>query len=156
MDRAVSFLSRTSNVEPEDPAARAANIRALRRAFEEKEAAKERKLEKVEMKRRDTVELKRQKKEEKQRRKSSVSDKSRGRRSTNTLPDGSPLSEKAVAGTEYSRYKPVHQLSLPIQGGQGGESTETRVKTDVSKTKAAKGVWMRFRAWSKTRMLSCY
>ncbi|KAL1304550.1 hypothetical protein AAFC00_003528 [Neodothiora populina] len=163
IDRAVGFLSRSP--EPEDPAARAANIRALRRAFEEKEAAKARKLEKLEMKRRDTAEMKRSRKEDRDRRRSeaddrthhqsSFEDKVNRRRSTNAVAEASPLDEK-MAGTEYSRHSPVPTLSLPIQGGQGGAASETRVHTEVSKTKAAKSHWVRFRAWSKTRMLSCY
>lgn len=154
IDRAVSFLSRTS--EPEDPSSRAANIRALRRAFEEKEAAKERKLEKAEMKRRDTFETKRQKQEEQQRRKSEVSDRLRNRRSANSTPDDNDMNEKVI-GTEYSRHAPKHDLGLPITGGENGvEDSETRVKTEVSKTKAAKGVVVRFRAWVRTRLLNCY
>ena len=158
IDKAVSFLSRAS--EPEDPAARAANIRALRRAFEEKQAAKERKMEKVEMKRRDTAEMKRMKKEDERRRKSEASEeKSRLRKSTSTnmtKQTQTPMFDEKVAGKEYSRQSPVHRLSLPILGGESGAAAESRTKTDVSKTKAARGVWVRFRAWSKTRMLSCY
>ena len=163
-DRAVGFLSRTS--EPEEPSARAANIRAARRAFEEREAAKERKMEKTQMKRRDTADMKQARKDEFQRRRSEASDdRVHRRRSTNTHSTTTTTtppreitepSEKAVAGTEYSRHSPVNRLSLPVQGLESGASTETRVKTEVSKTKAAKGVWVRFCAWSKTRMLSCY
>lgn len=115
------------------------------------------------MKRRDTAETKRSKKEERQRRKSeaydeksrlSVEEKVRRHKSTSKVTQNAELSEK-MAGTEYSRHTPVPDLSLPILGGQGG-SAEFKVKTDVSKTKVAKGHWVRFRAWSKTRMLSCY
>lgn len=137
-DRAVSLFSRTTS-EPEDPAARAANIRALRRAFEEKEAAKERKLEKMEMKKRDRA-----------------STKGSGNTTHRRSEDMMNYSEK-MAGTEYSRHNSTPDISLPIQGRQsGGAGEEYRVKTEVSKTKQAKGFWVRFQAWTKTRLLSCY
>lgn len=155
IDRAVSFLSRTSVSEPEDPTARADKIKALRRAFDEKEAAKERKLEKLETKRRDTLEMRRAKRDEKHRWRSDAEPRRRkSTRSMNT-PDDTPDMDEKVAGPEYSRHSPVHRLSLPVQGSESGEA-DIKIHKEVSKTKAAKGVWVRFNAWRKTRMLSCY
>lgn len=149
-DKAFSFLSRSTELQ-EDPAARAASIRAARRAFEEKEAAKDRKLAKEQIKRRDTEEKQRAKKEDKQRRKSETSD--RHRRSRSDSGNTAIINEK-VPGKEYSNFAPVHNLSLPVHG-QHVPAAPTRANADLSKTKVAKGGWMRFMAWTRTRLLSC-
>lgn len=150
-----AFTRSVRNAEPEDPATRAANIRALRRAFEEKQAAKERKYEKEELKRRDTEETKRAKKEDWQRRKSETIERIRHRRSTSGSLSLGGFNEKAASDQARPNHRQTLSLSLPIQGVLDEES-ELRAKTEMSKTKAAKSVWVRFRAWSRTRMLNCY
>lgn len=153
-DKAVSFLSRASEQQEEGPASRAASIRAARRAFEEKEAAKDRKLAKEQSKRRDTEEKQRAKKEDKQRRKSEASDRTRHRRSRSDSGNAAVINEK-MPGKEYSDFAPVHNRSLPVQGDFTAPPAPTRANTDLSKTKVAKGGWMRFMAWTRTRLLSC-
>ncbi|KAK4947971.1 hypothetical protein LTR66_014146 [Elasticomyces elasticus] len=142
-DKPFSFLSRGSDLD--DPATRAAQIGAARRAFEEKEAAKERKAEKEELRRRDQEERKQARYEERALRKSETSERSRskarkgktssmGGRSTITVE-----SEK-VGGREYADIAATHDRSLPVPGVAGGRA-EQRVRTELSKKKAVKSRW---------------
>ncbi|GAB7353933.1 hypothetical protein MBLNU459_g4540t1 [Dothideomycetes sp. NU459] len=145
-DKAISLFSRTSE-QQEDAAARAASIRAARRAFEEREAAKERKLEQEQ--------VKRAKREEKQRRKSEAYEGARHCRSRSDSGNATLIIDE-MSSKEYSNFAPVHTSSLPVQGEHGGiAAPPARANTDLSKTKVAKGGWMRFMAWTRTRLLSC-
>lgn len=146
IDKAFSFITRTS--EPEDAASRAAAIRAARKAFEEKEAAKEQKYEKEEMKRRASV----LKKEERKWRKSEAPRLSMTSNGSNSIVVDE---EKAVAGTDYASQAPAHDRSLPIQGEHSGAPTVPVSPPTPSKTKQAKGGWNRFLAWTRTRLLDC-
>ncbi|KAI5208749.1 hypothetical protein AUEXF2481DRAFT_6459 [Aureobasidium subglaciale EXF-2481] len=146
IDKAFSFITRTS--EPEDAASRAAAIRAARRAFEEKEAAKDRKYEKEDVKRRASV----IKKEERKWRKSDPRASMTSNGSNSIVVD----EEKAVAGTDYATQTPAHDLSLPIQGDQSGAAPTVPISPPApSKTKQAKGGWNRMLAWTRTRLLNC-
>lgn len=146
IDKAFSFITRTS--EPEDAASRAAAIRAARRAFEEKEAAKDRKYEKEEVKRRASV----IKKEERKWRKSDPRASMTSNGSNSIVVD----EEKAVAGTDYATQTPAHDLSLPIQGDHSGAAPTVPLSPPPpSKTKQAKGGWNHFLAWTRTRLLNC-
>ena len=132
IDKAFSFITRTS--EPEDAASRAAAIRAARRAFEEKEAAKDRKYEKEEVKRRASV----IKKEERKWRKTDPRASMTSNGSNSIVVD-----EKAVAGTDYATQTPAHDLSLPIQGDHSGAAPIVPLSPpSPSKTKQAKGGWL--------------
>jgi hypothetical protein len=145
IDKAFSFITRTS--EPEDAASRAAAIRAARRAFEEKEAAKDRKYEKEEVKRRASV----IKKEERTWRKPNPRTSMTSNGSNSIVVD-----EKAVAGADYATQTPAHDLSLPIQGDYSGAAlTVPHSPPSPSKTKQAKGGWNRVLAWTRTRLLDC-
>ena len=145
IDKAFSFITRTS--EPEDAASRAAAIRAARRAFEEKEAAKDRKYEKEEVKRRASV----IKKEERTWRKPNPRASITSNGSNSIVVD-----EKAVAGADYATQTPAHDLSLPIQGDYSGAAlTVPHSPPSPSKTKQAKGGWNRVLAWTRTRLLDC-
>jgi len=145
IDKAFSFITRTS--EPEDAASRAAAIRAARRAFEEKEAAKDRKYEKEEVKRRASV----IKKEERKWRKTDPRASMTSNGSNSIVVD-----EKAVAGADYATQTPAHDLSLPIQGDYSGAAPTVPLSPpSPSKTKQAKGGWNRILAWTRTRLLDC-
>lgn len=83
-----------------------------------------------------------------------------GRPSRDVGPDGGAGegNEKGVgvAGAEYESYAPAHEFSMPIQGRKAGGSEEGKVgRMDVTKTKKAKGRWVRFLAWLRTRFLRC-
>jgi hypothetical protein len=146
IDKAFSFITRTS--EPEDAASRAAAIRAARRAFEEKEAAKDRKYEKEEVKRRASV----IKKEERKWRKTDPRESMTSNGSNSIVVD----EEKAVAGTDYATQIPTHDLSLPILGDHSGAAPTVPLSPpSPSKTKQAKGGWNRVLAWTRTRLLDC-
>ncbi|KAG9879203.1 hypothetical protein KCU94_g21207, partial [Aureobasidium melanogenum] len=133
---------------PEDAASRAAAIRAARKAFEEKEAAKDRKYEKEEVKRRASV----IKKEERKWRKADPRSSMTSNGSNSIVVD----EEKAVAGADYATQTPAHDLSLPIQGDfSGAAPTVPLSPPSPSKTKQAKGGWNRFLAWTRTRLLNC-
>lgn len=149
IDKAFSFITRTS--EPEDAASRAAAIRAARRAFDEKEAAKELKYEQEEVKRRASVLKKEEKKEERKRRKSEVPRMSITSNGSNDLID----EEKAVGSTSYACQPRTHSLSLPIQGETSGAPLVPLSPPMPSKTKQARGGWNHFLAWTRTRLLNC-
>ncbi|KAG9724861.1 hypothetical protein KCU73_g13317, partial [Aureobasidium melanogenum] len=150
IDKAFSFITRTS--EPEDAASRAAAIRAARKAFEEKEAAKDLKYEKEEVKRRASV----IKKEERKWRKTDPRASMTSNGSNSIVVDEVVDEEKAVAGADYATQTPAHDLSLPIQGDYSGAAPTVPLSPpSPSKTKQAKGGWNRFLAWTRTRLLNC-
>jgi hypothetical protein len=145
IDKAVSFLHRGKSHDDVDPeAARAASIRALRAAYNEKEEAKEAKYEREAQKQAD----RRAKKEERQRRKSD------GASSTNPVRSHSATTEKAdVMGKAYDDYNVTHASSLPKTTN---EKTRPRGSTNTSTSsnnRNAKSTWVRFLAWLKTRFL---
>lgn len=146
IDKAFSFLSRTS-VDHDEPVSRAAAIRAARKAFEEKEAAKELKYEQEEIKRKESV----LKKEQRQRRKSEAPNRLSA---ASNASNNNSIDEKVV-GAEYESHFPAHDLSLPIQGKESIAAPTSSSAPQPSKTKVAKGGWNRVLAWTRTRLLNC-
>lgn len=144
-DKAFGFI-RGGRDSPVDPASRAASIRAARQAYQEKEAAKERKAEKEAMKQADRDNRKKSKQEERHRRKSDVKEK-RSRSVSN---------EKMmtpVAGREYSNYTPAHSRSLPARVATVDLNKEMRTAPQVTTRRAAKSRWLAFVTWFRTRLL---
>ena len=145
LDRAMSFVSRRSDP---DPAGRDERIRAARRKFEEKEASKDRKVETIAFKRRESELAKSAKKQERQRRKSEASEKPRLTKSKSKKELGRRSSE--LKGRRYDENKIT---ALPTHGLEPGKS-EGPARTQTTSS-ASRGGWSRFSAWFQTRMLSC-
>jgi hypothetical protein len=144
IDKAVSFLYRGKSIDELDAAAsRAASIRALRAAYNEKEEAKEAKYEKEAMKQAS----KRAKKEERQRRKSDAA--SARVRSESGADSGNTKTE--IVGKAYADYNNTHTSSLPKV-----EASRPKVGTNASRgssNRGAKSTWVKFLAWLRTRFL---
>jgi hypothetical protein len=145
-DKAFGFI-RGGRDSPVDAASRAASIRAAREAFQEKEAAKERK---HDMEIYKQAEKQYKKTEHKQRKAEEMQEKKRAR-------SISDINEKAsrpsIGGRQYSDHRHAHSSTLPKpvptvhyeKRGAGGPK--------VTKSREAKGWWLRFVTWLKTRML---
>ncbi|OCK77352.1 hypothetical protein K432DRAFT_284506, partial [Lepidopterella palustris CBS 459.81] len=144
-DKALGFI-RGGRDSPVDPASRAASIRAARQAYQEKEAAKERKAEEDAMKKADRDSRKKSKQEERQRRKSDAAEKRT--RSISNEKVATP-----VAGKEYSNYTPAHSRSLPARVATVEHDKEVRAAPKVTTRRAAKGRWLAFVTWFRTRLL---
>ncbi|OCL08164.1 hypothetical protein AOQ84DRAFT_364364 [Glonium stellatum] len=144
-DKAFGFI-RGGRDSPVDPASRAASIRAARQAYQEKEAAKERKAEKEAMKQADRDIRKKTKQDERLRRKSDAQEK-RSRSVSNekmTTP---------IPGREYSNYTPAHSRSLPARVATVDPNKEMRTTPQVTTRRAAKSRWLAFVTWFRTRLL---
>jgi archaellum component FlaD/FlaE len=130
-----------------DAASRAASIRAAREAFQEKEAAKERK---HDMEIYKQAEKQYKKTEHRQRKAEEVQEKKRARSISDT---NEKTSRPSIGGRQYSDHRHAHSSTLPKpvptvhyeKRGAGGPK--------VTKSREAKGWWLRFVTWLKTRML---
>ena len=155
IDKAFSFVSRKSDP---DPQARDERIRAARRKFEEKEAHKDRKWQRDQIKRRETDESKREQRQERQRRKSEASERTRTSKSNHSSPRKKERDEQAdnekFQSRSYDEHRPAHAMSLPRQGREAGAS-EKKYRVAERKPRAAQSGWVRFSAWFHTRLLSC-
>ncbi|KAF2115124.1 hypothetical protein BDV96DRAFT_93972 [Lophiotrema nucula] len=153
-DKAFGFI-RGGRDSPVDAASRAASIRAARQAFAEKEVAKERKHEKVEIKQAERDYRKQYKKDERQRRKSDAHDTrphNRGRSISDSNTNDKSTPRPSIGGRQYSDHRQAHASTLPISIAIG-EEKRTNTMPQVTKSRAAKGRWLRFVAWFKTRLL---
>ncbi|KAF2735744.1 hypothetical protein EJ04DRAFT_183808 [Polyplosphaeria fusca] len=151
-DKAFGWV-RPGRDSPVDPASRAASIRAARQAFNEKEAGKERKYEKTAMKKEEKDFRKQYKKEERDRRVSESHDRKEHNRarSTSDSNEKSSTPRPSVGGRQYSDHRQTHNSTLPKHIISSEKRTNTAPK--VTKSRAAKGRWLRFVAWFKTRLL---
>jgi len=131
--------------DPPDPASRAASIRAARLAFTEKEAAKARKAEEEELKAANRQIRKREKREDGHRRKSSVKEEDGARFNA--------INEKtlAVPGREHSDLTPVPSHQIPPPEPVDGPGP-VRANTQSSAKHVAKGRWVGFWIWLRTRV----
>jgi len=174
-DKALSYMSRRSDPEHET---RDERIRAARRKFEEKEANKDRKVEKGALKRRETEEARTAKKRDRQRRKSETSSSFDRTRATRDGPEarssGAALLRKAKPPTtedppdeklrarSYEANRPANAASLPRRGREPGAAASEEKKgargdrtVRRGKGRVAQSSWVRFSAWLRTRMLGC-
>ena len=161
IDKAFSFVSRRS----EETTTRDERIRAARQKFEEKEANKDRRLEREALKRRETDEAKSSNEQARQIRKSEASERARVTKpnrkgvlkaSPKKTPRPDEFDEK-LASRSYDQYRPSHDASLPRQGQEAGMSEKTTHAQDrkACKTATPQSGWIRFSAWFQTRMLDC-
>lgn len=160
IDKAFSFVSRKSDVEN---TTRDERIREARRKFEEKEAEKTRKAEKEAHKKQQHERTKSVRQEERQVRKSAQLDRNDSRRpsvvnvtlrkSRKSMAKDS-MDEKFDA-RPYEAYAESNEASLPVRGKKAGSSEKTPATVHEYRAKPAKGSWMKFETWVRTRVSSC-
>lgn len=144
LDRAFTFVK--GKESPVDPASRAASIRAARLAYQEKEEAKERKLEQDALKQAHRDKRKKSKQHERQRKQSDAQERPKLR--TNLSSEKTP---EEIGGREYSAYNPAHDRSLPLQVPTLHKDGARR-EAGTSKRPVQSG-WLSFVTWFRTRLL---
>ncbi|KAH7079906.1 hypothetical protein BKA63DRAFT_230314 [Paraphoma chrysanthemicola] len=152
-DHATRFI-RGGRDSPIDAASRAASIRAAREKFEAEQRAKELKYEREAHKQAEREYRKQQKKEESQTRKSEAherSDYNRSRSVSDAQNEKAP--RPSVGGRQYSDHKQPHSNSLPKYVTTVDLEKQSNAAPQVTKSRAAKGRWLRFVTWFKTRLL---
>jgi hypothetical protein len=163
IDKAFSFVSRKSDVEL---TSREERIREARRKFEEKEAEKSRKAEKEAYKKQESDRSKLHRHEEKQSRRSEASDRNGSRRpsivsTTLQMSKNRKGDRKRDSITEkfdsraYENYAESNEASLPVRGRKAGASEKTPATVQKYHPKPAKGSWVKFETWVRTRVSSC-
>jgi hypothetical protein len=152
-DQTYRFI-RGGRDSPVDPASRAASIRAARLKFEEEQRAKERKYEKEAHKQQEKEYLRQLKKED-QRRRSETLDRTEVHRSCTVSTDYEKTPRPSVGGRQYSDYREAHSNSLPklVTTVDPEKAVPISAAPKVTKSRAAKGRWLRFVTWLKTRLL---
>lgn len=150
-DKAFGFI-RGGRDSPADAASRAQSIRAARQAFQEKEEAKERKYDKEAYKQAERDIRKQYKKDERQRRKSESHDKKETRRARSTS-DEKSTPRPSIGGRQYSDLRHAHTSTLPNHVTYVNTEKHSGAAPKVTKARAAKGRWLRFVTWFKTRIL---
>ncbi|KAF2127876.1 hypothetical protein P153DRAFT_358039 [Dothidotthia symphoricarpi CBS 119687] len=153
LDHVSSFI-RGSRDAPIDAASRAASIRAERQKFQEKEQLKERKYEQEAHRQAERNYRKLLKKDEFQRRQSETHDRSdftRSRSISDAQNEKAP--RPSVGGRQYSDHRHAHVNSLPNVVSTVDLEKQSGVVPKVTKSRAAKGRWLRFVTWFKTRLL---
>lgn len=152
-DHTVRFI-RGGRDSPVDAASRAASIRAARLKFEEEERAKERKYEKVQHRQLERDYRKQQKIEDHQRRKSETLDRNEHNRARSTSDSQNEKAHRpSVGGRQYSDLREAHSNSLPKFVSTVDPEKQSGTVPKVTKSRAAKGRWLRFVTWFKTRLL---
>jgi hypothetical protein len=154
-DKAISFI-RSGRDEPVDAASRAATIMAARIAYQEREVAKSRKVEKEVLKQQEKENRKRQQKEDRQRQKSedkqrrlSEGDDRRSRTRTNSSNE-----KMEFVGKPYNDYTPANIRSLPAHVPTAKPNGYAKAdKSRPSLGKSVKSTWLGFLAWFRTRLL---
>lgn len=147
MDKTVNFLR--SGKHEDDPASRAASIRAARIAYNEKEEAKALRAEKEASRQMEKDSKKHTKKDDRTRRKSDADKDTRTRSNSGT--------EKQEFVTKaYNDFNPAHSRSLPalVSTANSGGRTRAYTKSSTqSSRRSAKSSWLGFLAWFRTRLL---
>ncbi|KAF2681148.1 hypothetical protein K458DRAFT_86855 [Lentithecium fluviatile CBS 122367] len=145
-DKAFGFV-RGGRDSPVDAASRAASIRAAREAFQEKEAAKERKYDMEAYKR---AEKQYKKTEQQQRKAESTQEKKRARSISDS---NEKASRPSIGGRQYSDHRHAHTSTLPKPVATVHYEKRGGAGPKVTKSREAKGTWLRFVTWFKTRLL---
>jgi hypothetical protein len=163
IDKAFSFVSRKSDV---DLTSRDDRIREARRKFEEKEAEKARKAEKEACKKQESGRSKSHRNEERHPSRSEASDRNGSRRpsivSAALQRNKSKKEERKrdsitdkFDSRAYENYAESNEASLPVRGRKAGASEKTPATVQQYRPKPAKGGWMKFETWVRTRVSSC-
>ncbi|KAF1926297.1 uncharacterized protein M421DRAFT_422987 [Didymella exigua CBS 183.55] len=152
-DQGLRFI-RGGRDSPIDAASRAASIRAARAKFDEEQLAKERRYEKELSKQAERDSRRQAKRQEHQRRKSEATDRADYKRSRSV--SDSATNEKqprpSVGGRQYSDHREAHVNSLPKHVSTV-DLEKVGVTPEVTTKRAAKGRWLSFVTWFKTRLL---
>jgi len=158
-DHTYKFI-RGGRDSPIDAASRAASIRAARHKFDEEQRAKERKYEQEAHRQWERHHRKQLKREDHQRtlsdphertefmRARTVSDTDKEKAARPSI-GGRP----SVGGRQYSDHHEAHSHSLPKYVETLDPEKQTGLVPAVTKSRAAKGRWLRFVTWLKTRLL---
>lgn len=151
-DQGLRFI-RGGRDSPIDAASRAASIRAARAKFEEEEMAKERRYEKEAHKQAERDYRRQAKREEQIRRKSEVTDRAEYKRSRSVSDSNNEKAPRpSVGGRQYSDYRESHVNSLPKHVSTV-DLEKVDITPEVTTKRAAKGRWLSFITWFKTRLL---
>jgi hypothetical protein len=151
-DQGLRFI-RGGRDSPIDAASRAASIRAARAKFEEEELAKERRYEKELSKQAERDHRRQAKKEEQQRHKSEATDRAEYKRSRSISDAQNEKQPRpSVGGRQYSDHREAHVNSLPKHVSTV-DLEKAGVTPEVTTKRAAKGRWLSFITWFKTRLL---
>lgn len=151
IDKAFGFI-RPGRDSPVDPTSRADKIRQARQAFNEKERAKE----KEALKQAERDSRRQLKKEEKQRRGSDAHTRPerRGRSTSDEVFDKSSTPRPSIGGRQYSDHQHAHTRALPAYVTTvDQEKYGMGAQPQITKSRAAKGRWLRFVTWFRTRLL---
>lgn len=161
-DRAFSFVSRRSDVES---LSREDRIREARRKFEEKEANKDKRIERESMKRREADEARAMKNQERQRRKSEASERARMKKGSSGDDDrGSSPPKKGRKRNDEKQAEPhlqaqSYDIFSSADSDLAGQKMEKCLTEDLRpharKSLSPQTGWVRFSAWLHTRMLNC-
>ncbi|KAF2789673.1 hypothetical protein K505DRAFT_204046, partial [Melanomma pulvis-pyrius CBS 109.77] len=147
-DKAFGFI-RGGREEPVDAASRAASIRAARQAFQEKEEAKERKYGKEASKQAERDYRKQHKRRESESHEGKEHNRARSISDSNDKSTPRP----SVGGRQYSDHRQAHTRTLPNHVVLVDREKTNGAVPQVTKSRAAKGRWLRFVTWLKTRLL---
>jgi hypothetical protein len=148
MDKTINFIR--PGKHEDDPASRAASIRAARIAYNEKEEAKAVRAEKEALRQLERESKKHMKRDERIRRKSDATDKGARTRSN------SGNEKQEFVGKAYNDFNPAHSRSLPalVSTANSGGRTRAYTKSSTrSSRRSAKSSWLGFLAWFRTRLL---
>lgn len=148
LDQGLRFI-RGGRDSPLDAASRAASIRAARAKFEEDELAKSRRYEK-EASKQASRSHRRQAKLDSQRRKSEATDRAAEGSVSDARAEMTP--RPSVGGRQYSEHREAHVNSLPKLVSTV-DLEKVGVMPEVTTKRAAKGRWLSFVTWLKTRLL---
>jgi hypothetical protein len=155
-DRAFTFV-RGGRDSPVDPETYKRSVEAARAAFREKEEAKERKYAKEAHKQFEQDYRKQYKKEERDRRKSESLDTARTARSRSVSDFNNEkvsTPRPSIGGRQFSNQTQTHSRPLPaVLPTVDPEKTGEFAYPQVTRSRAAKGRWLRFVTWFKTRIL---
>lgn len=158
-DQTYKFI-RGGRDSPVDAASRAASIRAARAKFEEEQRAKQLKYEKEAHKQQERDYRKQLRNQDLQTRRSETLDRNEYKRSRTISeteneknPRPSVSGRPSVGGRQYSDHREAHSNSLPKYVTTLDPEKQNGLIPEVTKSRAAKGRWLRFIAWFKTRLL---
>lgn len=158
-DHTYKFI-RGGRDSPVDAASRAASIRAARHKFDEEQRARERKYEQEAHRQRERHHRKQLKREDHQRALSDThetTDFMRMRTVSDTDEDKAPRpsmgGRPSVGGRQYSDHCEAQSHSLPKYVETLDPEKQMDLVPQVTRSRVAKGRWLRFVTWLRTRLL---
>lgn len=158
LDKALNFVrgQRSNGTDTElieHESSHAASIRAARLAYQEREAAKDRKAEKEELKQAEREQKKQHKKDDRKRRKSEARDPPNQSREAISEKDAS------IGGGDYASLRPESSGPQPSRVERAAPSKQSQRRSgeqsgrQMKKKRGPKSTWAIFLAWFRTRLL---